>query len=243
MISYKASQEADLATRVRMQAVSLATVMLGQGIAFDQQGSELLRSKSFTRDSYDSGDWFNRVDYSLQDNNYNVGMPRISDDGSNYEVITRVKEMVATPGEAELKQMTAFYQELTELRKSSPLFTLGDGSAVMKRVDFRNTGSDQQAGLLVMTVDDGMKAGASLDSRLDGLVVAINAAPESRTLNEFAGETLQLSAIQQTAGENSLANGVQIAADGTVTLPAWSVAVLELPQGEAQGAGLPVSSK
>ena len=243
MISYKASQEADLATRIRMQAVSLATVMLGQGIAFDQQGSELLRSKSFTRDSYDSGDWFNRVDYSLQDNNYNVGMPRISDDGSNYDVISRVKDMVAAPGEAELKQMTAFYQELTELRKSSPLFTLGEGSAVMKRVDFRNTGSDQQAGLLIMTVDDGVKAGASLDSRLDGLVVAINAAPESRTLNEFAGETLQLSAIQQAAGENSLAHGVQIAADGTVTLPAWSVAVLEMPQGDAQGAGLPVSSK
>ena len=39
MISYKAAQEADLDTRVRMQAVSLATVMLGQGIAFDQQGS------------------------------------------------------------------------------------------------------------------------------------------------------------------------------------------------------------
>ena len=52
-----------------------------------------------------------------------------------------------------------------------------------------------------------------------------------------------LSAIQQAAGENSLANGVQIAADGTVTLPAWSVAVLEMPQGDAQGAGLPVSSK
>lgn len=30
MISYKAAQEADLDTRVRMQAVSLATVMLGQ---------------------------------------------------------------------------------------------------------------------------------------------------------------------------------------------------------------------
>ncbi|PIN63920.1 hypothetical protein CKQ90_27635, partial [Klebsiella pneumoniae] len=85
-------KDADLDTRVRMQAVSLATVMLGQGIAFDQQGSELLRSKSFTCDSYDSGDWFNRVDYSLQDNNYNVGMPRSSDDGSNYDIIARVKD-------------------------------------------------------------------------------------------------------------------------------------------------------
>ncbi|EPL8951530.1 type II secretion system assembly factor GspB [Klebsiella pneumoniae] len=241
MISYKAAQEADLDTRVRMQAVSLATVMLGQGIAFDQQGSELLRSKSFTRDSYDSGDWFNRVDYSLQDNNYNVGMPRSSDDGSNYDIIARVKDAVATPGETELKQMTAFYQELTALRKSSPLFTLGDGATVMKRVDFRNTGADQQTGLLVMTIDDGMQAGASLDSRVDGIVVAINAAPESRTLQDFAGTSLQLSAIQQAAGDRSLASGVQVAADGSVTLPAWSVAVLELPQGESQGAGLPVA--
>ncbi len=53
-------------------------------------------------------------------------------------------DWVATPGEAELKQMTAFYQETTALRKSSPLFTLGDGATVMKRVDFRNTGADQQ---------------------------------------------------------------------------------------------------
>jgi hypothetical protein len=30
-----------------------------------------------------------------------------------------------------------------------------------------------------------VQAGASLDSRVDGLVVAINAAPESRTLNDF----------------------------------------------------------
>ena len=231
MISYKAAQEADLDTRVRMQAVSLATVMLGQGIAFDQQGSELLRSKSFTRDSYDSGDWFNRVDYSLQDNNYNVGMPRSSDDGSNYDIIARVKDAVATPGETELKQMTAFYQELTALRKSSPRFTLGDGATVMTRVDFRNTGADQQTGLLVMTIG------------VDGIVVAINAAPESRTLQDFAGTSLQLSAIQQAAGDRSLASGVQVAADGSVTLPAWSVAVLELPQGESQGAGLPVSSK
>lgn len=88
-------------------------------------------------------------------------MPRSGDDGSNYDIIARVKDWVATPGEAELKQMTAFYQELTALRKSSPLFTLGDGATVMQRVDFRNTGADQQTGLLVMTIDDGIRAGAS----------------------------------------------------------------------------------
>ncbi|WP_156293666.1 pullulanase-type alpha-1,6-glucosidase [Serratia oryzae] len=243
MISYKAAKEADLATRVRMQAVSLATTLLGQGLAFDQQGSELLRSKSFTRDSYDAGDWFNRVDYSYQDNNYNVGMPRISDDGSNYDVISGVKDAVATPGQGEITQMTGFYQELAQLRRSSALITLGSGSEVMKRVDFRNTGADQQLGLLVMTIDDGAQAGSDLDPQADALVVVINAAPESRTINDFAGQNLSLSAIQQALGANSLASGINIAGDGSITIPAWSVALLVKPQEGTQGAGLPVSSK
>ncbi|MDP1265229.1 hypothetical protein Q6255_26060, partial [Klebsiella pneumoniae] len=85
-----AAQESDLDTRVRMQAVSLATVILGQGISFDQQGSELLLSKSFTRESYYSGDCFNRVDYSLQYNLSNVGMALSFDDGSNYYIIALV---------------------------------------------------------------------------------------------------------------------------------------------------------
>ncbi|TQI80016.1 pullulanase-type alpha-1,6-glucosidase [Serratia fonticola] len=243
MIGYKAAHEADLTTRVRMQAVSLATTLLGQGLAFDQQGSELLRSKSFTRDSYDAGDWFNRVDYSYQDNNFNVGMPRISDDGDNYALIASVKDAVATPGQAEIVQMTSFYEELTQLRQSSPLIALGSGHEVMKRVDFRNTGAEQQLGLLVMTIDDGIQAGNDLDPQADALVVIINAAPEARTLNDFVGENLTLSAIQQSLGDRSLAAGVNISAEGSVTLPAWSVAVLVKQQGLTQGAGLPVSSK
>jgi pullulanase-type alpha-1,6-glucosidase len=243
MISYKAASEADLATRVRMQAVSLATTLLGQGLAFDQQGSELLRSKSFTRDSYDSGDWFNRVDYSYQDNNSNVGMPRFSDDGINYDEISLVKDAVAAPGNAEITQMTAFYQELTQLRRSSPLIALGSGSEVMKRVDFRNTGADQQLGLLVMTIDDGTQAGSDIDSLADALVVVINAAPEARTINDFAGQNLSLSTIQQSLAANSLASGINIAGDGSITIPAWSVALLVKPQAAAQGSGIPVSSK
>lgn len=243
MISYKAATEADLATRVRMQAVSLATTLLGQGLAFDQQGSELLRSKSFTRDSYDSGDWFNRVDYSYQDNNSNVGMPRFSDDGVNYDEISLVKDAVATPGNAEITQMTGFYQELTRLRQSSPLITLGSGSEVMKRVDFRNTGAAQHLGLLVMTIDDGTQAGKDRDPQADGLVVVINAAPETRTISDFVGKNLSLSTLQQDLGTHSLASGLVIADDGTITVPAWSVALLVKPQALTQGAGLPVSSK
>ncbi|MCX2622839.1 DUF3372 domain-containing protein, partial [Klebsiella pneumoniae] len=90
-------------------------------------------------------------------------------------------------------------------------------------------GAEQQTGLRVMTSDDGMQAGASLDSRVDGSMVANNTAPESRTLQDFADTSRQLSAIQQAAGYRSLASGGQVAAGGSGTLPALSVAVLQLP--------------
>ncbi|NHB60034.1 pullulanase-type alpha-1,6-glucosidase [Photorhabdus sp. RW14-46] len=243
IISYKAAREANLATRVRMQAISLATTFLGQGLAFAQHGSELLRSKSFTRDSYNSGDWFNRVSYTYQDNNYDVGMPDQRVDGENYALIEKVKNVVDKPGRTELLQMTAFYQELLRLRQYSPLMTLGDGTSVKQRVDFRNVGPHQQLGLLVMTIDDGNTTGDDRDSRFDGLVVMINAAPYPATVRDLNVRGLKLNDIQRELGHTSLAAGTRIAKDGTVTLPAWSVAVLVLPQYGKRGIGLPVRRK
>ncbi|MCC8422028.1 pullulanase-type alpha-1,6-glucosidase [Photorhabdus thracensis] len=243
LISYKAAREADLATRVRMQAISLATTFLGQGLAFAQHGSELLRSKSFTRDSYNAGDWFNRVSYTYQDNNYDVGMPGLRNDGGNYALIERVKNVVDKPGQTELLQMTAFYQELLRLRQFSPLMTLGDGASVKQRVDFRNVGPNQQIGLLVMTIDDGNTTDDDRDLRFDGLVVMINAAPWVATVKDLNVKGLKLNDIQSELGNTSLAAGIKIAKDGAVTLPAWSVVVLVLPQGGVRGTGLPVRRK
>ncbi|MCG6322290.1 DUF3372 domain-containing protein, partial [Vibrio alginolyticus] len=60
---YKTDASVSSADRARMQIVGLAPVLLGQGVPFLHMGSELLRSKSMARDSYDSGDWVNRVDF------------------------------------------------------------------------------------------------------------------------------------------------------------------------------------
>ena len=50
--------------RVRMNTLALATVTLSQSPCFWHAGTELLRSKSLDRNSYDSGDWFNRIDWT-----------------------------------------------------------------------------------------------------------------------------------------------------------------------------------
>ncbi|WAF98248.1 pullulanase-type alpha-1,6-glucosidase [Aeromonas dhakensis] len=242
---YKAPQGADL---VRMQGVSLATAMLGQGIPFTHAGVELLRSKSMERDSYDSGDWYNRVDYTLADNNFNKGLPRKDKDGDNYPLIEQVLGKHVKPSGADMATMVGFYQELAELRQSSRLLRLGSGAEVIKRVDFRNTGPDQVPGLIVMTVDDGINAGADLDPVIDGLVVMINATNAPQSIGDFRDgndQPIDLTSLQLSPAHHG---GESIARDaavngGTLTLGAWSAAVFVKPQSGAQGSGLPVGKK
>lgn len=242
---YKAPQGADL---VRMQGVSLATAMLGQGIPFTHAGVELLRSKSMERDSYDSGDWYNRVDYTLADNNFDKGLPRKDKDGDNYPLIEKVLDKHVKPSGADMATMVGFYQELAELRQSSRLLRLGSGAEVIKRVDFRNTGPDQEAGLIVMTVDDGINAGADLDPAIDGLVVMINATNAPQSVSDFRDgndQPIDLTSLQLSPAHHG---GESIARDaavngGTLTLGAWSAAVFVKPQSGAQGSGLPVGKK
>lgn len=242
---YKAPQGADL---VRMQGVSLATAMLGQGIPFTHAGVELLRSKSMERDSYDSGDWYNRVDYTLADNNFDKGLPRKDKDGDNYPLIEQVLGKHVKPSGADMATMVGFYQELAELRQSSRLLRLGSGAEVIKRVDFRNTGPDQVPGLIVMTVDDGVNAGADLDPAIDGLVVMINATNAPQSIGDFRDgndQPIDLASLQLSPAHHG---GESIARDaavngGTLTLGAWSAAVFVKPQSGAQGSGLPVGKK
>ncbi|MDF2401544.1 pullulanase-type alpha-1,6-glucosidase [Aeromonas sp. 5HA1] len=242
---YKAPEGADL---VRMQGVSLATAMLGQGIPFTHAGVELLRSKSMERDSYDSGDWYNRVDYTLADNNFDKGLPRKDKDGDNYPLIEQVLGKHVKPSGADMATMVGFYQELAELRQSSRLLRLGSGAEVIKRVDFRNTGPDQVPGLIVMTVDDGVNAGADLDPAIEGLVVMINATNQPQSISDFRDgkdQPIDLSTLQLSPAHHagsSIADGA-LASGGQLTLGAWSVAVFVKPQAGAQGAGLPVSKK
>lgn len=247
-INYKAALETSLQDRVKMQAVSIATAMLGQGIPFTDIGSELLRSKSFERDSYDSGDWYNKVDYTLEDNNFNKGYPRTDKDEANYSLIEKVLKPEMKPSKADMQQMVSYFEELTRLRKDNPLLTLGKGEEVVKRVDFRNVGPDQVPGLIVMTIDDGVSVGSDMDPSNDAAVVIINATPGTQTVGNFkdgkdqpiALDGFQLSAAHSSV--NSIAGDASFSS-GEFSVPAWSAAVFVKKQGTERGTGLPISKK
>ncbi|WP_220720674.1 pullulanase-type alpha-1,6-glucosidase [Agarivorans litoreus] len=245
---YKVSHEASAEDRVKMQGVALSTVMLGQAIPFTHMGVELLRSKSMQRDSYDYGDWYNKVDFTLADNNWDKGLPAADKDQANYATIAGVLTDKAQPAAIDMMNSVDVYKELLRLRKASPLMTLPSGQEIIDRVDFRNVGSSQTPGLIVMTIDNGLTQETDLDANLDGIVVIVNATPESQMVNNFIdGEgapivlaNLELSDAHSDA--NSIAGDASFA-DGKFTVPAWSSAVFNMVRDGERGMGLPQSDK
>ena len=54
------------------------------------RAQDLLRSKSIDRNSFDSGDWFNELDFSGQDTKFRVGLPSERESGGNWPEIQQV---------------------------------------------------------------------------------------------------------------------------------------------------------
>ncbi len=239
--AYKIATGTSSAERARMQSVSLSTVMLGQGIPFIHMGSELLRSKSMQRDSYDSGDWYNRVMFDGTGNNWNVGLPREDKDGANWDLIkTIIADSTAKPDADDIELTKQQFLELLKIRSSSELFRLDTAEEVMKRVDFRNVGEDQVEGLIVMSIDDGVSAGANLDPANDAIVAVVNSTNKSQSFKITGATGFALHTVQQNS-EDDIVKGATFAAE-TFTVPALTTAVFVQAQDGAQGAGLPVDN-
>ena len=83
-LTYKLPEATSMADRVRMNTVSLSTTALAQTPSFWHAGADLLRSKSLDRNSYDSGDWFNTLDWTGADNGFGHGLPPEADNEAKW---------------------------------------------------------------------------------------------------------------------------------------------------------------
>jgi pullulanase len=185
--------------RVRMHVQSLSFALFAQGIPFIHMGSEFMRSKSFLRDSYDYGDWFNRVDFSKQDNFYNVGLPPAAKDKANWPLIKQV--LAGHQGRdhvnsEQIQRSSSAFIDMLAIRMSSPLFRLTSEQSIIDKVSFLNTGtakqgenksSDQPIGLIVMKIDD--TKGESVDSQYQSLMVIFNTSDKTQTFTYDADST------------------------------------------------------
>lgn len=94
---FKAPLGTSRETVVRMCMLSHALVVLSQGIPFIGAGDELLRSKSLDRDSYNSGDWFNRVDWTGTSNGFGaMGLPPASKNRDYWPLVSSTLSSLAT---------------------------------------------------------------------------------------------------------------------------------------------------
>jgi pullulanase-type alpha-1,6-glucosidase len=173
-VQAKAPADATLADRVRMNNLALCFVLFSQGVPFFHAGDDILRSKSFDSNSYNSGDWYNKLDWTYESNNFGAGLP-IEGTGQ-WDIY---KPLLADPNLAPVKSDITFasvvFREFLQIRKSSPLFRLQTADQVKKDVSFLNMGTEQIPGLIVMRLNDT----DNLDSNYKEIVVFFNARPDA----------------------------------------------------------------
>ena len=178
VLTHKLPRATAMADRVRMNTVALATTALAQSPSFWHAGNDLLRSKSLDRNSYDSGDWFNRVDWSMRESTFGSGLPPAPDNESKWDYMRPLlADPALKPDAGAIQNAHARARELLRIRFSSPLFRLGSARLIQDRVSFPNGGPGQTPGVIAMAIDD--RAGRDLDRRLEGVVVVFNASPRA----------------------------------------------------------------
>ncbi|TAG65207.1 MAG: DUF3372 domain-containing protein, partial [Burkholderiales bacterium] len=122
----------------------------------------ILRSKSMDRNSYDSGDWFNRIDWTLQDNGFASGLPRKDDNGEKWPIIApRLLNEKIKPTPAEIARTFAATRDLLAIRQSSTLFRLRSADEIKRRLRFFNVGPQQVPTVIAAELDGRDLAGAN----------------------------------------------------------------------------------
>jgi pullulanase len=176
---YKLTADTSRLDRVQVQMLGLAITAFSQGIAYFHAGVDILRSKSMDRNSYNSGDWFNRLDWSYQDNYFATGLPPKADNGDAYSMIAPLlANSLIKPGPPEIALARDMFRDLLKIRSSSSLFRLRNAADVRQRLHFENLGVGQNAAVIVGHLDGTGYSGANFKS----LMYFINVASTSQQI-------------------------------------------------------------
>ncbi|MFF9426876.1 pullulanase-type alpha-1,6-glucosidase [Streptomyces sp. NPDC014746] len=214
-LAFKLPADTSPADRARMQVLALATATLSQGPALSQAGSDLLRSKSLDRNSFDSGDWFNAIHWDCRDGNgFGRGLPPAADNKAKWSYDRPLLTNPAlTVGCAQIDGASAAYRDLQKIRTTEPVFSLATTERVQDALSFPLSGPDETPGVITM--------------RLGDLVVVLNATPGStaQKVSGLAGEDYRLHPVQAGGSDPVVRTAAYDPASGTFTVPARTVAV------------------
>jgi pullulanase len=217
------------ADRARAQVVGLSLVALAQGVPFFHAGDDMLRSKSMDGNSYNSGDYFNLIDWSGLKNNWAVGAPP-QNTGNNATNLLTMTPLLNNPGLAvtstDINHTTLAFQDFLRLRKDTTMFRLKTAAAINGCVSFPDQGA-QQPGLIVMSISGAVGCG---DSKYKSIVVLFNANKIAQTFTptgsaSYAGKTVNLHIVQVTGSDTVVKGASFTTATGLFSVPARTTAV------------------
>lgn len=212
-LAFKLPATTSASDRARMQVLAMATATLSQGPALSQAGTDLLRSKSLDRNSYDSGDWFNAVHWNCADGNgFGRGLPMAADNKDKWPYGKPLLSTVKV-GCEQIEGTSAAYRDLLRIRSTELAFSLSTAGQVQSRLSFPLSGKDETPGVITM--------------RLGDLVVVFNATPErqEQRVTAIAGTGYRLHPVQAVGADPTVKSSSYAAESGTFAVPGRTVAV------------------
>ena len=235
LITYKMPADAPMENRVRMSLISQASVALSQSPSFWASGTEMLRSKSLDRDSFNSGDYYNAIDWTMHDNGFGHGLPVKSKNGAAWDHMRPLLENPdLKPSPEQIDTSSEIAMDFLRVRSSSRLFTLGSADLIRSKVSFPNSGEGAVDGTIVMLINDEAGAGSDVDAALDGALVVFNATDKTMTtaVDGLAGRVFKLHEAQANGSDAVVKDASFDAKTGSVTVPARTVAVFTQAAGD-----------
>ena len=215
------------ADRARVQILGAAVVAFSQGVAYFHAGVDLLRSKSFDKNSFDSGDWFNRLDWTGRDNGFGAGLPPRGDNGALWAMERPLlADASLKPTPADIAWTRDAFRDLLRIRASTPLFHLATAADVRERISFPASGPAQEPTVIAELIDGRGLAGA----KFGAVLVAFNADKQAHALDlpAIAGRHWRLHPVHLAphAADTRIAHEARADdATGRFTLPARSAVV------------------
>jgi pullulanase len=223
-VQLKSSFTDSIATRARRQVMGMSLVTLGQGIPFYQGGDDMLRSKDMDQNSYNSGDWFNKIDWTGQTANWGIGLPIASQNQAQWPLMTPLlSNPTYTPQPANIAYTEAAIQDLLKIRYSSGLFRMATLGEIQQNLTFLNTGPSQVPGLIVMKLD----ANGGNYGMYQHILVVFNAtnAQVNFTNSGLQGIPFHLHMVQKQSSDPATRQSSFNLKTGTATVPALTTAV------------------
>ena len=235
LVTYKMPADAPMDHRVRMSLISQASVALSQSPSFWASGTEMLRSKSLDRDSFNSGDYYNAIDWTMHDNGFGHGLPVKSKNGAAWDHMRPLLENPdLKPSPEQIDTSSEIAMDFLRVRSSSRLFTLGSADLIRSKVSFPNSGEGAVDGTIVMLINDEAGVGSDVDAALDGALVVFNATDKTVTtaVDGLAGRVFKLHDAQANGSDAVVKDSSFDAKTGSVTVPARTVAVFTQATGD-----------